>query len=141
MLKYVKNKAVPQYIYTKLLYIDNKEVVDLRIFLKSNGYMGGLKKKKYVQKIGFSQTYLTFIITSSEEKTINELKVFCEKLKKFELIQILGIIKKNILLLDETGGIQTFNFSQETCYKTVFFSKVVIFALWRKLLFTLRAKE
>jgi len=46
MLKYVKNKAVPQYIYTKLLYIDNKEVVDLRIFLKSNGYMGGLKKKK-----------------------------------------------------------------------------------------------
>jgi hypothetical protein len=141
MLKYVKNKAVAQYIYTKLLYIDNKEVVDLRIFLKSNGYMGGLKKKKYVQKIGFSQTYLTFIITSSEEKTINELKLFCVKLKNFELIQILGIIKKNILLTDETGVIQGFTFSQETCYKTVFFSKVLIFALWRKLLFSFRAKE
>jgi len=25
---------------------------------------------------------------------MNELKVFCEKLKEFELIQILGIIKK-----------------------------------------------
>jgi len=94
-----------------------------------------------VQKIGFSQTYLTFIITSSEEKTINELKLFCVKLKNFELIQILGIIKKNILLTDETGVIQGFTFSQETCYKTVFFSKVLIFALWRKLLFSFRAKE
>jgi len=94
MLKYVKNKAIGDYIYTKLLYIDNKEIVNLRIFLKTNGYKGGLKKKKYLHKLGLSQTYLTFIITSPEEKTMNELKVFCEKLKEFELIQILGIIKK-----------------------------------------------
>jgi len=46
MLKYVKNKAIGDYIYTKLLYIDNKEIVNLRIFLKTNGYKGGLKKKK-----------------------------------------------------------------------------------------------
>jgi len=42
---------------------------------------------------------------------------------------------------DETGVNQGLNFSQENCYKTVFFSKVVIFAMWRKLIFRLRHKE
>jgi len=53
MLKYIRNKLIGQYIYAKLLYIDNKEVSDLRIFLKSNGYTGGLKKKNIWRRWGY----------------------------------------------------------------------------------------
>jgi len=134
MLKYVRNKVIGQYIYSKLLYIDNKEVADLRIFLKSNGYKGGLKKKKYLEKLGVAQTYLTFIITAPEEKSIKELSEFCEKLKRFELIQPLGIISKKSLVSDETGSNRRGVFSKETCYKKVFFAQLVILAIWRKLL-------
>jgi len=141
MRKYIRNKVIGQYIYAKLLYIDNKEVSDLRIFLKSNGYTGGLKKKKYLEKVGVSQTYLTFIITAEKEKSMQELRELCEKLKFFEFVQVLGIIRKNSVVSDETGSKQEVSFSEENWYKKVFFSQVVIFVMWRKLLWSKKEKE
>ena len=64
-----------------------------------------------------SQTYLTFIITAEKEKF-------------FEFVQVLGIIRKNSVVSDETGSKQEVSFSEENWYKKVFFSQVVIFVMW-----------
>jgi len=91
--------------------------------------------------VGVSETYLTFIITAEKEKSMQELRELCEKLKFFEFVQVLGIIRKNSVVSDETGSKQEVSFSEENWYKKVFFSQVVIFVMWRKLMWSGKEKE
>jgi len=67
---------------------------------------------------------------------MQELRELCEKLKFFEFVQVLGIIRKNSVVSDETGSKQEVSFSEENWYKKVFFSQVVIFVMWRKLMWS-----
>lgn len=129
----VKNNA---YIYTKLLYIDNKELVKLRLFLKTYGYKGVLKKKKDLEILGLVQTYATFLIFVEDKKNqdlivIKDLENFLEKLKIFEFLQILGIIYKNILVINKTTSSQLLNINN--LFINLFFCKLFIMFSWKKI--------
>lgn len=96
-------KKVRYYIYCKLLYTDNKELLLLRRTLSIHYYKGEYLIKKIGEGYGFKQYLNTFLIykeLSYNENCSVDILELINILNKNDFIQILGIIKNNILIIN-----------------------------------------
>lgn len=90
-------KKVKYMLYCKIVYNINKDIIVLRKNLAEYYCKGAFLIKKEVDSYGIKQYINTFFIFIKKENTINNIIVI---LKKLDYIQILGIIKNNILIID-----------------------------------------
>lgn len=85
-------------VYCKVLYnTNNKEIIVLRKNLAKYYSKGIFLTKKEVENYEIKQYINTFLINIKKETNINDIIII---LKKLDYIQLLGIIKNNILIIN-----------------------------------------
>ncbi len=91
-------KKVKYMVYCKILYSINKDVIVLRKNLLEYNCKGTYLTKKQIENYGLKQYINTFIIyfNKKDQNISNILNV----ITKLEYLQVLGIIKNNILIIN-----------------------------------------
>jgi hypothetical protein len=114
-----------EYIYAKILYNDNKGIVKLRNLLKITNCKGKFLKKKELKNLGLFSLNYTFIIYA-KDNSINIFNILKRIELSFAYIQILGVIKNNLLVPMPIK----INFNIIQFYKNLFFIKLFIIFLF-----------
>jgi len=110
-----------EYVYTKILYNDNKALINLRQLLKVKFFKGKFIKKKDLKLLGIISSNRIFIIYSKDN--FKDITILLNILKlSFEFLQILGIVKGNILVPLDSKIIFYIN----KFYNNTFFIKLFI---------------
>jgi|JI61114C2RNA_FD_contig_101_40108_length_6169_multi_4_in_0_out_0_6 hypothetical protein len=90
------------FVYVKYLYNNATELSMLKKELFKYGIVVKIASKKDLFTLGIEQYLNTYLFFYPENIEVNKLKEVLNILKKFEALQVLGIVnKKNLFLTEE----------------------------------------
>lgn len=119
-------KKVNYIVYCKILYNINKDIIFLRKELALYSCKSIYLVKKEVEILGLKQyinTFLIFINIDNNNKISNIINI----LNKTDYIQILGIIKNNILIVNYSNELQNnIIYNYKLIYNILIIKKILI---------------
>jgi hypothetical protein len=117
-------KKVKYMIYCKILYNINKDIIFLRKNLSEYSCKGIFLTKKETENYGIKQYINTFLININNEN--NNINKIITIVNKIDYLQILGVIKNNILIIDYSKDIKHDIFYTYKLILNIFIIKKII---------------
>lgn len=121
-------KKIKYIVYCKILYNVNKDLIVLRKKLSEYSCKGIYVTKKEIENFGLKQYINTFLINinRNSDAIVNIVNI----LNKIDYIQILGIIKNNILIINYSNELKNnISFNYRLIYNIFIIKKIILLPL------------